>query len=283
MASNATKTTPEATQKPAASQASTAPESTADSSETEATTPVQSSTPATGTTSSASPSTSASQSTLSPLASGAASGASLQAVPSATSELPAASRKLFTAIDAGNLKDVKTALKDGADLRVTDDAGRTPLMRAVIVKNEQIAKTLLDAGSDPNVKDDYQESPFLRASANGSTNALQAFIKAGANVHQVNRMGGTALTVANSQVAAVRILLRTDINIDQVNDLGWTALHETIVLGQGTNTSVNIAQMLITNGADPRLKDRTGSDSFKLARERQQSQMLNMLQAASNR
>ncbi|KUM29205.1 hypothetical protein AQ436_05765 [Arthrobacter sp. EpRS66] len=200
--------------------------------------------------------------------------------------LPAASRKLYAAIESGNLKDVKKSLKSGADLSVQDDAGRTPLMRAVIVKNEQIAKTLLNAGADPNAKDEYQESPFLRASANGLTGALQAFIKDGANVHEVNRMGGSALTVAseNGQVAAVRILLRTDINIDHVNDLGWTALHETIVLGQGTNSSVNIAQMLITNGADPRLKDRTGADAFKMARDRQQTQMLNMLvQAASNR
>lgn len=203
----------------------------------------------------------------------------------ASPTLPAAARKLYAAIDSGNLNAVKKSLKAGVDLNVKDAAGRTPLMRAVIVKDELIAEALLDAGADPNVKDEYQESPFLRASANGLTGALQAFINDGANVHELSRMGGTALTVAseNSQVAAVRILLHTDIDIDHVNDLGWTALHETIVLGQGTNNSVNIAQMLITNGANPRLKDRTGADAFKLARERQQTQMLNMLQSASNR
>ncbi len=158
-------------------------------------------------------------------------------------------------------------------------------MQAVIAKNEPIIKTLFDAGSNPNIKDNYQESPFLRASANGQTGALQMFIKGGANVQEVNRMGGSALTVAseNGQVAAVRILLRTNINIDHVNDLGWTALHETIVLGQGTKSSVNIAELLVANGADPRLKDRTGADAFKMARDRQQTQMLTMLQTASRR
>lgn len=196
-----------------------------------------------------------------------------------------ATTQLFAAVNRGKLKDVKAALKDGADLDAQDEAGRTALMRAVINKNPVIAKTLFEAGSDPDKKDDFYESPFLRASANGQVETLKLLIDGGADLTAVNRMGGTALTVAseNGRVQAVRQLLRTDIPVDQVNDLGWTALHETIVLGQGTANAITIARLLIINGADPHLEDHSGSDAFKLARERQQSQMLTMLQAAAKR
>ncbi|MEF9872828.1 MAG: ankyrin repeat domain-containing protein [Glutamicibacter sp.] len=216
-----------------------------------------------------------SKTSLSPLASGANTGASIKALPSSAAEMSKATTQLFAAVNRGKLKDVKSALKDGADLDAQDEAGRTALMRAVINKNPAIAKTLFEAGSDPDKKDDFYESPFLRASANGQVETLTA----------VNRMGGTALTVAseNGRVQAVRQLLRTDIPVDQVNDLGWTALHETIVLGQGTANAITIARLLIINGADPHLEDHSGSDAFKLARERQQSQMLTMLQAAAKR
>lgn len=226
-----------------------------------------------------------SETSLSPLATGAKTGASLKALPSSAAPMSKATAQLFAAVNAGKPKGVKAAIKNGADLSAKDESGRTALMRAVIKKNPAIAKELFEAGADPDVKDDFYESAFLRASANGQVATLKLFIDGGADITAVNRMGGTALTVAseNGQVQAVRHLLRTDIPVDHVNDLGWTALHETIVLGQGTNNAITIARLLITNGANPNLKDHSGSDAFKLARERQQNQMLTMLQAASKR
>lgn len=199
--------------------------------------------------------------------------------------MPKSTTQLFAAVNAGKLKDVKAALKKGADVDAQDQSGRTALMRAVINKNHAIAKELFKAGSDPNKKDDFYETPFLRASANGQVETLKMLIDGGADLASVNRMGGTALAVAseNGQVQAVRHLLRTGIPVDQVNDLGWTALHETIVLGQGTSNAITIARLLITHGANPHLEDHSGSDAFKLARERQQTQMLTMLQAAAKR
>ncbi|KLI90419.1 hypothetical protein AA310_02705 [Arthrobacter sp. YC-RL1] len=218
------------------------------------------------------------------MSSGAVAGATLSALPTAAASLSKQTSALYRAIEDGKPDAVRKAVKAGADLHAKDSSGRTPLMRAVIVGNAAICKHLLDAGSDPNAKDDYQESPFLRASASGMVSTLSAFLDKGADTRSTNRVGGTALSVAaeNGQVGSVRALLKTDIPVDHVNDLGWTALHETIVLGQGTTNSITIARLLVTHGANPTLKDQTGSDAFTLARERQQTQMLNMLVAASS-
>lgn len=232
---------------------------------------------------SSTPETSESSPTVAPLSTGDSAAGSVTVLPTAAAQFSKPTQALYTAVKSGSVKDVRKALKDGADVNAQDSAGRTPMMRAVIDENPSIAKQLLDAGSDPNAKDDYQDSPFLRASASGMTQTITHFLASGADVGATNRVGGNALALAceNGQVSAVRALLKTSIDVDHVNDLGWTALHETIVLGQGTSNYVTIARMLVTNGANPNLKDQTGSDAFELASERQQNQMVNMLRQVS--
>ena len=44
--------------------------------------------------------------------------------------------------------------------------------------------------------------------------------------------------------------MRAGIDVDHVNNLGWTALHESVILGDGTERYVDTVRVLVAAGAD---------------------------------
>jgi len=46
--------------------------------------------------------------------------------------------------------------------------------------------------------------------------------------------------------------LKTPIQVDHVNRLGWTCLLEVVLLGDGGNRHQQVAQMVLSAGADPK-------------------------------
>jgi ankyrin repeat protein len=61
---------------------------------------------------------------------------------------------LFDAVEDGDLKEVKSALNQGADVNAMNAYGWTPLMVASLNDYTVIVKLLLESGADANVKDD---------------------------------------------------------------------------------------------------------------------------------
>jgi hypothetical protein len=75
-----------------------------------------------------------------------------------------------------------------------------------------------------------------------------------------NRFGGNALIPACEQghVETVELLLKTPIQVDHVNRLGWTCLLAVVLLGDGGKRHQEVAQMVLSAGADPNLADGQG-------------------------
>ncbi|MBX2844538.1 MAG: ankyrin repeat domain-containing protein [Flammeovirgaceae bacterium] len=65
---------------------------------------------------------------------------------------------LVLALEKCNLAELTTALKNGADIQVTDEKGMTPLHLGVICGNPDIVKVLLFYKADVNAKDNFQMS-----------------------------------------------------------------------------------------------------------------------------
>ena len=110
-------------------------------------------------------------------------------------------------------------------------------------------------------------------------------LKAGADLKDINRYGGTALIPAahHGHVEAVKLLLATKIDRDVVNNLGWTALLEAVILGDGGPAHTEIVRLLVEAGANVNIADRDGVTPLAHAQRRNYSAMVRILGAARAR
>jgi ankyrin repeat protein len=104
-------------------------------------------------------------------------------------------------------------LDHGADLRVRNGAGQTPLQVALIEGKTQLAEVLMRAGAGETPQDLLF---MLARSGVSDRDSLDLVVKAGADVDKPNQIGATALHVAVSSgyllVVKRLIALGADVN-----------------------------------------------------------------------
>ena len=73
------------------------------------------------------------------------------------------------------LEIVRMLLAAGADVRVKDKAGDTPLHKAAFLNNLKTAQLLLEKGADPDARDEEGQTPLdnCRKNENNSTDAME--------------------------------------------------------------------------------------------------------------
>jgi len=149
----------------------------------------------------------------------------------------------------------------------------------------EAARRLIAAGANVNAQDENRDSAFLLAGAEGRLEILKLTLQAGADLRSTNRYGGTALIPAchHGHIETVRELLKTAIDINHVNRLGWTALLETVILGDGGPTHVEIARLLVAHKADVNLADGQGVTPLAHARQRGYREIVSILETAGAR
>lgn len=103
---------------------------------------------------------------------------------------------------------VRTLLKNGARPNVTFD-GMTPLMMAVLSRDDEAVKSLLRAGAKVDSVSSDGDTALVTASYNGDVEAARLLIANGANVNHANSAGITPLIAAASsgETAYVALLL----------------------------------------------------------------------------
>jgi ankyrin repeat protein len=192
---------------------------------------------------------------------------------------------LVLAVKRGEIAEARRLLAEGAQINVRDKNGRTPLMLATRRNNVDLARLLIQEGADVNAKDLLQDTPFLYAGAEGLTEILKLTLSAGADLVSTNRFGGTALIPAchHGRVEAVKLLITAGVDVDHVNNLGWTALLETVILGDGGPTYIEIVRLLVAARANLNIADRDGVTSLRHANLRGYSEIARILAAAGGR
>ena len=137
----------------------------------------------------------------------------------------------LTAVQNGNLKIVKAFLDHGADAKYVGD---DPLLNKALANGpaDEVVSLLLQHGADPNQSTGSTASvfPLHRAAELGDVQSVVALLKAGADANAVSARDGT------------------------------TALHAAVATGR-----VRIVQELISAGARPNVKDKTGLTPIDLA------------------
>ena len=109
------------------------------------------------------------------------------------------SRNIFEAAQSGDTGFIINYIKNGGNVNLKDQDGKTALIYAVEKKDDNIVKLLIDAKADVNVR---SHGWTVLMDAQGSTNIMNMLIDAGADVNARNNdfgnilFGKTALMIA---------------------------------------------------------------------------------------
>ncbi|GEM_PF-5791075 len=96
----------------------------------------------------------------------------------------------------GDLKAVKKALENGANVNAWEEKGRTVLIEAAKKGNLELVQLLIRFNADVNAKDDKGITALMEASRHGYLFTAEALIRAGADVNATTHSGWTALMQA---------------------------------------------------------------------------------------
>jgi ankyrin repeat protein len=148
---------------------------------------------------------------------------------------------LMEAVALGSLADVRTALNKGASLEERDWWSRTAWLIALLTGDIDKARLLRQRGADPHARGRCGCPPLFYAIHH--PHVLRWLLEEGADVHQVDDFGTTALikAVENDDLECVEILL--DAGADFEANVNGTALSRA--------GSRAIIMRLLDAGADP--------------------------------
>ena len=203
-------------------------------------------------------------------------------VPPSASEVQAYAG-LHAAAATGDTASIEKLVKDGAKLEATDANGRTPLHVAVYAHKPAAARTLLRLGANANALDRQKYDVVTIASVDNDVEMLKLVIAGGAKATNITSpYDGTALIAAAhlGHAEVVRVLIAAKAPLDHINNLGWTALIESIVLGNGGKNHTDTLTALVKAGANVNIKDRNGTSPLGLAKGRNYTEMVRILESA---
>lgn len=154
---------------------------------------------------------------------------------------------LSTAVRMGNVGHVKLLLELGAKPNTDTYAHNTPLMIAVHGEDPKMVEMLLDAGADPN-DEAYRNdaSPLFTAVSYGSEKITKLLLDAGADPNVTNYMNEPLLT---------------------------TAIERSF-----RENAQDMVKILLDAGADPRKKSRYGGSPLEVARRRNMTETVKLME-----
>jgi ankyrin repeat protein len=195
----------------------------------------------------------------------------------------AAYRGLHAAAAKGDTGEIEKLVKAGAPLEARDSHQRTPLHVAAHLRRHEAAALLMRLGADANALDAQKYDIVTIAAVADDVPMLKAALGGGGNANNITSpYDGTALIAAAhlGHDEIVRVLIAAKAPLDHVNNLHWTATIESIVLGNGGKRHIATLEALVKAGANLALADSAGNTPLTLAKRRDYSEMVAILEAA---
>ncbi|KAK9682313.1 hypothetical protein RND81_10G064600 [Saponaria officinalis] len=175
----------------------------------------------------------------------------------------------------GDLYQLKSFIRAGADPKKPDYDGRSPLHLAASKGHEDIVQFLIQEGADVNVIDNFGTTPLLEAVKNGHDKVADLLRKEGATL-DIKDVGSVLCTaVARGDIEFLKRLLSNGINPNSKDYDHRTPLH--VAASQGLYL---LAKMLVDAGANVFLKDRWGNTPLEEARMSGNKNMIKLFEDA---
>ncbi len=172
----------------------------------------------------------------------------------------------------GSSQSVKLLLEHGAEARpgagVMFDA--SPLILAAFAGDRENIALLLEKGADPNRRMKllgmFPTSPLFGTLGFDDPAVIQALLKGGANVHEKDQDGMTALhwAAVDHRAEAAKVLVAGGADVNAVDRFGYTPLLYAATIDFGDAETVTT---LLKAGADPNVKDKEGKTALAQAHE----------------
>lgn len=231
--------------------------------------------------------------------------------------------ELFEKCASGSPDDVRAAIANGCDVNARSERGNTPLIWASVMnKNHLVIDTLIESGADVNAANERGFTALmLAAKRNSSLDVKRSLIDAGADLQARNAWDDSVLTLAanpwfrRNVLEAVILFIDKGADVNARNSRNDSPLDEAlfcpspnldvliVLLAAGVNineqdsegktslmkaarydTNPLIINLLLSAGADPRIRDhhgRTAIDEIGPRRALRNSNAFVRLQEAS--
>lgn len=158
-------------------------------------------------------------------------------------------KRLFVAIDKGNLTLARELLEQGADVNYHDEKkGASPLVRAVARKRGvEFLKLLVKCGADVNYRAPLAGTPLLNAVVANDIEAFRFLVRCDAAPLQHESAGDLLIEACGHglfEIAKELISLGADVNAQNV--IGQTALAQAVIFER-----LDLVRLLLQAGASP--------------------------------
>jgi ankyrin repeat protein len=188
----------------------------------------------------------------------------------------------IAAADDGASEVVRLLLERGADASVSDEYHSTPLIAAALANDLSTVRLLLQAGAEVNAKDIAGTTPLMNAAAEGNAEMVRMLLARGAEVNAVSAKGPGA-NVKNGPIAlgyftpllaaaayggldTITVLLEHGAKVNAQDVRGMTPLMLSIATD---HPDARVVKLLVTKGADPKIKDGNGETGIDWAKKYQ--------------
>ncbi|XP_010553885.1 PREDICTED: potassium channel GORK [Tarenaya hassleriana] len=183
--------------------------------------------------------------------------------------------KVNSAAYQGDLYQLKSLIRAGADPNKTDYDGRSPLHLAASRGYEDITQFLVQEGVDINLKDKFGNTPLLEAAKNGQDEVIALLVREGASFHLEDPGNFLCTVVAKGDSEFLKRLLSSGIDPNAKDYDHRTPLH--VAASEGLYL---MAKMLVEAGANVLAKDRWGNSPVDEARMCGNKKLIKLLEDA---
>jgi ankyrin repeat protein len=181
---------------------------------------------------------------------------------------------LHPAASAGQVTTATLLVDHGADIEVTDGAGRTPLSWAAEDGHEAVVKLLFDHSANIEATDVAGRTPLSLAADMGHEAVVKVLLDHSANIEATDEAGRTPLSLAADvgHEAVVKILLDHSANTEATDATGQTPLSLAAKRGHEA-----IVKLLLDYGANIEATDWAGQTPLGLAADRGHKAVIKLL------
>ncbi|OMO65583.1 hypothetical protein COLO4_31119 [Corchorus olitorius] len=178
----------------------------------------------------------------------------------------------------GDLYQLKSLIRAGADPQKTDYDGRSPLHLAASKGHEDITSFLLQHEVDINLKDKFGNTPLLEAIKNGHDQLAALLIREGASINMDDAGSFLCTAVAKGDSDFIKRLLSSGIDPNSRDYDHRTPLH--VAASEGLFL---MAKLLIEAGASVFTKDRWGNTPLDEGRMCGNKNLMKLLEDAKSK